>query len=145
MTVTFNPIAAAKFTNTLQFKWGSGKSSAVLSLSGTGQAAAPTVPTKPTNLAATVLSSSQVSLSWQDNSNNETGFAVYMRRGGDNGFSIKAYGNRDDTSITISGLTFASRYEFYVVAFNDSGPSLASNTITVSLRSLLSGKQQRAA
>ena len=35
-----------------------------------------TVPTAPSGLTATAASSSQINLSWTDNSNNETGFKI---------------------------------------------------------------------
>jgi hypothetical protein len=35
-----------------------------------------TPPNAPTNLTLTVVSSSQINLSWSDNSDNETGFKI---------------------------------------------------------------------
>src|ERR1041384_5219971 len=40
------------------------------------QAARRTTPTAPSNLSATAVSTSQINLSWQDNSGTETGFYV---------------------------------------------------------------------
>src|SRR5579859_935922 len=36
----------------------------------------PTAPAAPSNLTATAVSSSQINLSWQDNSSNESGFNI---------------------------------------------------------------------
>src|SRR4029077_15043161 len=40
-----------------------------------------TVPAAPSNLTATAVSTSQVNLSWTDNSNNETGFKIERCQG----------------------------------------------------------------
>src|SRR6185436_8231411 len=40
------------------------------------QAAKPTAPAAPSNLAASAASSSQINLSWRDNSANESGFII---------------------------------------------------------------------
>jgi hypothetical protein len=49
------------------------------------------IPAAPTNLTATAASSSQINLSWTDNSNNETGFKVERSKaynaGGNSGYS----------------------------------------------------------
>jgi hypothetical protein len=42
----------------------------------------PFLPSAPTNLAATVVSRSQVGLTWNDTSNNEDGFWIERRSGG---------------------------------------------------------------
>lgn len=39
------------------------------------------VPYRPTNLTATVVSSTQINLSWTDNSSNETGFQIQRKAG----------------------------------------------------------------
>ncbi|MEW5766794.1 MAG: PKD domain-containing protein [bacterium] len=45
-------------------------------------------PSPPTNLAATVLTSSMINLTWQDNSNNETGFKIERKKQGEGYFLI---------------------------------------------------------
>ena len=39
------------------------------------------IPEPPTNLIATVKSTSQIDLTWEDNSNNETGFKIERKSG----------------------------------------------------------------
>ena len=43
--------------------------------------AAQTVPAAPSNLTATAVSSTQINLAWQDNSNNEDGFKIERCQG----------------------------------------------------------------
>src|SRR2546426_5955753 len=47
-----------------------------LLLTTSALAGKPTVPAAPSNLAATAVSSSQINLSWQDNSSNESGYNI---------------------------------------------------------------------
>jgi uncharacterized protein (DUF736 family) len=91
-----------------------------------------TVPTAPTGLAATAASSTQVNLTWTDNSNNETGFRI--ERAANSGFTgtlstftvgagIVAY---SDTT-TVASTT----YYYRVFATNSAGSSTVSNTASV--------------
>ncbi|RPH57594.1 hypothetical protein EHM82_00955, partial [bacterium] len=47
-----------------------------------GTTGAPGAPAAPSNLRATAISGTEASLTWADNSSNETGFAVELRSGG---------------------------------------------------------------
>lgn len=66
----------------------------------------------PTNVEATALSSTSVKITWQDNSNNETGFKIYQ-----NGTLIYTAGE-NETSYTKTGLTPATWYKYQIEAFN---------------------------
>jgi PKD repeat protein len=92
---------------------------------GTTPTPAPSAPAAPSNLIATV-SSSNVDLTWNDNANNESGFAIYV-----NGGEVAQTGS-NTTSTRISGLA-AGSYSIYVAAFNGSGISAPSNTATATI------------
>ena len=84
----------------------------------------------PLDLAATVAATTQVNLSWTDNSNNETGFRIERATGlgvfvaiGTNAAGVTTYS--DSTVVP------ATTYSYRVIAFNASGNSLPSNTATV--------------
>ncbi len=85
-------------------------------------------PLTPSNLNATAASSSQINLSWTDNSSDETGFRVYWSIG-----TNTYYGdlNANVTSAQITGLTSSTTYNIYVAAYNANGFSNISNTVTV--------------
>src|SRR5439155_1374401 len=90
--------------------------------------ASPTpTPAAPTSLVATAASSSQINLTWTDNSTNETGFKV--ERSVDNttftqigtvGVNVKTYAS--------TGLTASTKYYYRVRAYNSGGNSVYSNT-----------------
>ena len=88
----------------------------------------PEVPTAPTNLTATVGSSSRVDLTWIDNSDNETGF--YVERSSTS--SSTDFSPIDDvaagtTSYENSSLTSNTTYWYRVRAYNPDGHSPYSN------------------
>jgi hypothetical protein len=83
-------------------------------------------PSKPESLTATTISSSQINLSWNDRSTNETGFQLERSTDGtsfnkiaDLGSNITAYQN--------TGLTPATKYWYRVRAVNTANPSEFSN------------------
>jgi hypothetical protein len=85
----------------------------------------------PTNLRATAIRRTSVTLSWNDNSNNEQGF--YVQRSSDNGVTWPLVGT---TGINVStfrdnGVARRTTYLYRVQAFNSSGGSGFSNTLTV--------------
>ena len=90
--------------------------------------ATPKVPNAPSNLAATD-NVTDVMLNWTDNSSDETGFRVYR-----NGIMVaeRPAGTTswDDTTVVLS-----QQYSYYVVAFNASGESAHSNTVSVTVGS----------
>jgi titin len=84
-------------------------------------------PAAPSNLTATAVSSSQINLSWADNSNNETQFKVYRSKNG-RGFKRIATVGANVTTYSNNGLRASTRYYYRVRAQNDAGQSDYSNT-----------------
>jgi len=91
-------------------------------------AVVPVVPAAPSNLAATTSSSSQINLSWTDNSSNETGFKIERCKGANctNYVQIIQVG-ANVTAFANTGLTKNTTYRYRVRAFNADGNSAYSN------------------
>jgi subtilisin len=84
-------------------------------------------PAPPTSLTATVLSESEILLSWQDNSNEETGYRIRRRRGPGGAWSVLTTIGANSTSLRVSGLNTGMMYYFTVSALNQEGESETSN------------------
>src|ERR1700730_8821967 len=84
-------------------------------------------PTPPTNLTSTAVSSSQIKLSWTDNSKNETGFKIERSRDGTT-FAQKYAVGVNVTAYTDSMRQPSTKYYYRVRAYNLSGNSGYSNT-----------------
>jgi len=80
-----------------------------------------TPPDSPGNLSASTSSSSQINLSWSDNSGNEDGFKIY--RGGNR---IDTVGSNTE-SYHDTGLNSDTQYCYRVSAYNSAGESSRSN------------------
>jgi mono/diheme cytochrome c family protein len=109
-----------------------GSSTASNTASVTTPAPPVVIPTAPSGLAATAASSTQVNLTWTDNSNNETGFKV--QRATDSGFTTGLTTltvGANLTSYSNTGLTASTTYYYRVLATNTAGDSTASNTATI--------------
>lgn len=83
-------------------------------------------PAAPTELMAAPISTSEIQLSFIDNADNETQYAVEVRELGGNFQEIGTVG-ANVTMITVSGLDEATTYEFRVRARNAAGNSDYSN------------------
>jgi hypothetical protein len=106
-------------------------------LSWTFIPSAATLPAAPTNLTATAQSGPQVSLSWTDNSNNETGFKI--DRATDAGFTqnlvtVAAPANVGATASYVdTTVTAGTTYFYRVRATNSAGDSANTNSATVTV------------
>jgi hypothetical protein len=81
----------------------------------------------PSNLAA-VATSAGIDLSWQDNSDNETGFKIERKTGaGGNYQQIAATGEANVIKYSDTGLSGDTTYYYRVRAYSDSGDSSYSN------------------
>ncbi|MEN6349580.1 MAG: stalk domain-containing protein [Syntrophomonas sp.] len=83
----------------------------------------PDKPAAPTNLTATVISSTQVNLSWKDNSTNETKFTIIRKSIGANEVIASLAANV--TSYQDKNLSPNTSYIYRVIAMNDAGDSLS--------------------
>src|SRR5207249_1466428 len=72
----------------------------------------------PTALTATAVSSSQISLSWTDNSTTETGFKIERSPVDNLHFTQVATVGANLTALTDSGLTESTKYYYRVRAYN---------------------------
>lgn len=89
------------------------------------------VPLPPTGLTGNVASTTQINLSWTDNSTNETGFKIERRTGSAN-YAVVGTVNQDVLTFSDSGLTPSTTYTYRVYAYNAVGNSLTySNEITL--------------
>jgi len=76
-------------------------------------------PTAPSNLNTSHITTNSATLTWQDKSNNETGFKIY-RSSSNTPIIVPA----NTTSKTITGLTPNTSYTYIVKAYNSAGQSV---------------------
>lgn len=92
----------------------------------TNEASATTLaapPAAPSSLVATVVSKSQINLTWTDNSNNETNFVVERKTGSTGTYSVIATLGSNVTSYSSTGLVASTTYYYRVKATNANGSS----------------------
>jgi hypothetical protein len=87
-------------------------------------------PTPPSGLRAAAAGSTEASLSWQDNSNDETGFGIEVLEAG-RSWEYLGTIHSSFTTATIEGLEPGTTYAFRVRAVNDTSLSAPSNKATV--------------
>ncbi len=87
----------------------------------------PAPPAAPSELAATSVSTSQINLSWTDNSSNEDGFKIEVDEGDTGSFVYLDTVGEDVTSYPDTGLTEGVAYCYRVYAYNTYGDSGYSN------------------
>jgi len=116
----------------------SGDSAAAGPFSGT----TPIAPAAPTNLQVTNLTTTGVTLTWQDNANNETGYRV-SRQLASNNSQLAGLLAANSTTFTDTGLSPGSPYEYIVAAYNAAGPSAAAVVSFQTLASAPTGLQAR--
>ncbi len=75
------------------------------------------IPEPPTNLIATVRSTSQIDLTWEDNSTNETGFKIERKSGSENYTLVVTLG-ANLTSYINNTLEENTEYSYRVCAIN---------------------------
>ena len=84
-------------------------------------------PNAPSNLTANAVSSSQIDLTWSDNSTDETGFKIERSTDGTNFTEISTTGP-DVTGYSDTGLSASTTYHYQVRAYNGNGDSNYSNS-----------------
>jgi hypothetical protein len=91
-----------------------------------------TVPSAPTGLTATPVSATRVDLRWTDTSSNESGFRVERCTGAKcSAFTQVATVAAGGTSWSDTGTSAATSYRYRVQAFNATGFSAYTPTVTV--------------
>ncbi|MEP1892329.1 MAG: fibronectin type III domain-containing protein, partial [Cyclobacteriaceae bacterium] len=86
-----------------------------------------TPPPAPSNLSVSVISSTQVNLSWSDNASNEDGFSIEESVNGGSYVAVASV-STNTTSYSRTGLTASTPYSYRVRAYNSGGNSAYSNT-----------------
>jgi hypothetical protein len=89
-------------------------------------AAVVSVPTTPTGLTTSALSTTTIQLSWADNSNNETGFLLEQRSFKPDGVKLLT-ASADQTSYIDKALATKKTYCYRIWARNTVGDSPSSN------------------
>jgi len=104
--------------------------------------AAPVVPppNAATNLGATTVSSKQINLSWQDNSNNESGFKIERKTGVTGAYTQIATVGVNVTSYSNTALTSNTTYYYRVRAYSIAGNSAYSNEVQAKTQPLPTSK-----
>jgi hypothetical protein len=92
--------------------------------------AAPQAPAAPSGLAASAASSSQINLSWTDESNDETGFKIERSLNGIDGWSQIGTTLAGATAFQDTGRAPSTTYHYRVRAYNAGGDSDYSNNAT---------------
>ncbi len=84
-------------------------------------------PSAPSDLNLTVISSSEIDLDWQDNSDNEDGFKIERKTGVGGTWSQIGTVSANTTSYSDNGLSPNTAYYYRVCAYNTDGTSSYSN------------------
>jgi titin len=83
----------------------------------------------PTSLSAGIIPEARISLTWTDNSSNETAFAIWRQTGGN--WARIGVVPPNTTSFTDTGVSPSTAYDYRVRATNNSTASDWSNTVVV--------------
>lgn len=89
-----------------------------------------TAPAAPSGLKVVAAAATRVNLSWSDNSNNETGFAL-ERRAGNGAWTAFAFAPTGATQFFNNGLVKNTAYSYRVRAINSAGESAYTPLATV--------------
>jgi chitodextrinase len=96
-----------------------------------------TVPAAPSGLVAMAASSSQINLTWQDNSNNESGFIVQRASSSSGPWAQIGIVGANVASCAHTGLTASTTYFYRVCAYNASGNSVFSSVTSATTPALV--------
>lgn len=88
-------------------------------------------PAAPSDLQARAISTSDIILTWADNSNNESSFVVERSSSCASGFAMVGTAGADRTEYHDGGLAASTSYCYRVMASNSVGNSAYSNTANV--------------
>jgi titin len=101
-----------------------------------------TLPTAPSSLTAVPISTSQISLTWRDNSADEGGFLIERSSGGGAFATIATVGANVTvfTDGAATPLASATTYTYRIRAQNAAGTSAPTNTVSATTASASSGR-----
>ena len=94
------------------------------------------LPAAPSNLVATAASFSTIDLSWSNNSPSVTDFEIQQYNSSTGSWSLLDEVPGWQTSYVAGGLAASQSYTFQVVADNDAGQSVASNSASATTQAL---------
>jgi hypothetical protein len=97
-----------------------GSSTPVAHVSGTTSAFDSSLPDQPTNLTEEETNTTDVDLSWTDNSNNETGFKIEWAHEGQNDWTLAQIAPPNSDAATVFNLDPNTTYDFRVTSINHS-------------------------
>lgn len=93
-----------------------------------------TAPRAPTDLKAALTGNKEVRLGWADNADNESGFKVMRRVGGESQFrEYRTVGKNQNLFVDKDADRPGTDYQYMIQAFNDAGKSLPSNMASVKI------------
>lgn len=92
----------------------------------------PLPPSAPATLASQVLSRSSIRLTWQDNSDDETGFEIWRSVGTNANYELLTTVAANATAFTNTALASSTTYHYKVRALNAAGQSAYSNETSAS-------------
>lgn len=90
---------------------------------GNGNSNTTVVPIAPSNLTGVVASTTQINLTWTDNSTNETEFKIERKTGSEN-YAVVGTTAADVTTFYDTGLTPSTTYSYRVCSYNEAGISI---------------------
>jgi hypothetical protein len=124
---TFIPNTGWSGVTSFTFKANDGALDSTVATVTVTVAGAGTVPAAPSGLSATAVSTSQINLTWSDNSTNEDGFKIERSSNNSTWTQIGTV-DRNATTFSSTGLSANKNYYYRVRAYNVLGNSAYSNT-----------------
>ncbi len=109
--------------------------------SATTDAPPPSAPAAPSALTAQENSSSQITITWTDNSTNETGFEVQSSVNDATNFQFLVTAGVDEESYVNTGLSPTTTYFYRVRAINGSGESAYTNNASATTSAVSSNHE----
>jgi hypothetical protein len=94
----------------------------------TGSTSNPTAPAAPSNLATAPVGTTQLRVSWTDNSSNESSFKVERKTGATGTYATINITSANATSYNDTGLTQGTQYFYRLSALNETGASATVET-----------------
>ena len=135
LTGRIRPFAASvQIQNTASYSYTNSTGQQVLGQSNTVAIQITSAPTPPSNLMATANSSTQITISWTDNSSDETGFKIERSPSATGTFTPVSTTLPNITTYIDSGLAANTAYYYRVYAYNLSGNSTYSNVVSATTK-----------